>query len=46
MGISNWGDPNWNNPGLEARELPIKFGFYAFPWVMELKRTDVFRAML
>jgi tetratricopeptide (TPR) repeat protein len=44
--VPDLGDPNWKNAGLEARELPVKFGLYAFPWVMELKRTDVFRAVL
>jgi tetratricopeptide (TPR) repeat protein len=40
------GDPNWNNAGMDARELRVKFGLYAFPFVLELQRTDVFRATL
>jgi len=40
------GDPDWNNAGIDARNLKVKFGLYDFPLVMALRHTDVFRAVL
>jgi tetratricopeptide (TPR) repeat protein len=40
------GDPAWGNRGIDARELRVKFGLHAFPWVMELRRKEMFRAVL
>lgn len=39
------GDPAWDNTGLDAHTLRVKYGLYDLDWILALRKSDVYRAL-